>query len=414
MQNPMKEDCAEVGGPVPVLKNRRTKTITRSKRTQKKTCPRSDTSQVGAVREEWKERLPTWMQFFLTWLIGCPYKGQRPLIANKPWWVAVSIPISILGLGLALALACVSLGGNTMLLLPIAWILEVNGARTLQVHICHQGVHGNLTGIGWLDKLVVEVISALLLLQPEGDYRYDHCDTHHPALASSDDPDRRFTVEVMGLKPGHSTVRNSIAFFCSMLSLRIHAIFAIGRIRSNLTTNSRVRRLAALAWIVMIGVIVARHIGWTGFILAAVVPLVMLYSLSAMCQFVTEHFWVTTRLVGQSAKEHNTALLINRHLGDPVPSKACTGFDWLWQWSVWWFRLCVYHLPFRVGVLVGDLPVHGSHHMWPKESIGPMHYTRSANALKQPGRPLRSSSVGISDCYAWCSIRLQQKNVGRN
>ncbi|MDM4018198.1 fatty acid desaturase [Roseiconus lacunae] len=368
MQTSVKKGGVDDVGPVPVRKDCGTKRSPRCKGCKRKRNPRLEASPVGVVREEWKDRFPAWMQFFLTWLIGCPFKGQRPLIANKPWWLAVAIPVAILALGLATAFACVMIGGEAMVLLPIAWLMEVHGARTLQVHICHQGVHGNLTGISWLDQLIVEVVSTLLLIQSEEDYRNDHCGTHHPALASSEDPDRQFTVEIMGLQPGRSVAQNLVAFFGSMLSPKIHAIFAIGRVRSNLTTNSRIRRLAALAWIAFVAVIVAMFIGPIEFILTVFIPLVILYSLSAMCQFVTEHFWVTTRLPGQSAKEHNNALLINRHLGDPLPSTDCTGVDWLWQWSLWWMRLWFYHLPFRVGVLVGDLPVHGSHHMWPKES----------------------------------------------
>src|SRR5436305_5839114 len=91
----------------------------------------------GAVRTEWKERLPGWMQPFLTWLMGYPYRGQKPLLGEKPWWLAVLIPAAILATGLALAVVTVDQGGYAWLALPVAWLMVVNGARALQVHICH-------------------------------------------------------------------------------------------------------------------------------------------------------------------------------------------------------------------------------------------------------------------------------------
>ncbi|MFI4983228.1 MAG: DMT family transporter, partial [Nevskiales bacterium] len=39
---------------------------------------------VEAVRADWKDRLPGSMQRFLTWLMGYPYAGQKPLFQNKP------------------------------------------------------------------------------------------------------------------------------------------------------------------------------------------------------------------------------------------------------------------------------------------------------------------------------------------
>ena len=54
------------------------------------------------------------LQAFLTWLIGCPFMGQKPLFANKPWWVAVSIPIIVLTRSLLAAFACVSVGGYAL------------------------------------------------------------------------------------------------------------------------------------------------------------------------------------------------------------------------------------------------------------------------------------------------------------
>jgi uncharacterized membrane protein len=90
------------------------------------------------VRADWNARLPGWLQPFLSWLIAYPCPGTRPPVQNRPWWAAILIPAVILASGLALSAAIVHCGGYLWFAIPVAWLLVLNGARTLQVHICHQ------------------------------------------------------------------------------------------------------------------------------------------------------------------------------------------------------------------------------------------------------------------------------------
>jgi hypothetical protein len=322
-------------------------------------------STIAAIRSEWKDRLPSWMQPFLTWLLGYPYRGQKPLFGNKPWWLAVLVPTIILVLGMALAISLTDMGGFACLAMPIPWLMVVHGARTLQVHICHQGIHENLSGDPPTDHLIVEVVSTMLVVSDHDSYKHDHDGIHHPRLASEDDPDRQFTIGIMRIEPGADKGTNRMRFVSALFSPRIHWLFLAGRLRANFVTSSRCRRLMSLGWLaILVGVVMASR---RPVVLAVdcMLPMTIIYQMSAMCQFVTEHLWARRQQPGQAAREHYLSLLLNRHLGDPMPRAGLNGREWGCRWAIWWARLFCYHLPVRLGILVADLPVHGGHHLWP-------------------------------------------------
>ncbi len=322
---------------------------------------------VAVIRAEWKCRLPGWLQPFLTWLLGYPYHGQQPLFPNKPWWVAILIPIAVLMVGLTFAVAIFNQGGYAWFAVPVAWLLVVNGARTLQVHICHQGIHENLSGDRSKDRAVVELVSTMIFVQDHDGYKGDHDGIHHPRLASDNDPDRQFTIEVMKIEPGADKADNRKRFVTALFTPKIHVLFLLGRIKANFVTCPSYRRLMSLIWLAAIIVMLAATRNWMLFLVACVLPMTALYHVSAMCQFVTEHFWARRQQAGQTRKSHYLSLLLNRHLGDPLPEAELKGLDCWFRWIVWWGRLLLYHLPVRLGVLVADLPVHGGHHLWPRD-----------------------------------------------
>jgi chloramphenicol-sensitive protein RarD len=356
----------------------------------------------GEVRIEWQERLPGWLQPFLTWLMGYPYPGQKPLLGNRPWWLAVLTPACALALGLALAFAVIEVGGWAWLALPVAWMMAINGARALQVHVCHQGVHDALSGDPATDRLVVEAVSTLLLLHDYRGYRADHAGIHHPHLAGPDDPDRLFTTEVMKIRPGADVRANRARFLAALVSPRAHALFLFTRLKANFIDCPAWRRLLSVAWLAAVFAALLISQKWQAFLLGCALPMTLLYQASAMCQFVTEHFWVRRRRQGQSAKEHYQSLLLNRHLGDPLPDGERKGLAWWAGWATWWARLSLYHLPVRLGILVADLPVHGAHHLWPLDR----RWANAIYAYRQLADEAGTSPTEVVGGYAriLCSV----------
>ena len=316
-------------------------------------------------RADWRDRLPRFMQPFLTWLMGYPYPGQKPSFPLKHWTLAVGFWGSVCVLGIASTFCLLNVAGFALVALPVSMLLTVSGARALQVHICHQGIHKNLSGNPRIDRIVVEVISTVIVVQNFDGYEHDHDGIHHPRLASDEDPDLKFILGVMNLKPWLTKQANRKRFFKALISPKIHALFLAGRLRANFVTSPLYRRLMSLGWLLLVVAAVLASGMWLEFIVGCVLPMTGLYAMSAMAQFYTEHFWVEKRKAGQSAKQHFTSLLVNRHLGDPLPPSDAPAIYWFALWIMWWARLFLYHLPIRLGVLPANLPVHGGHHLWP-------------------------------------------------
>lgn len=323
--------------------------------------------EVATVRSEWRERLPMPMQHFLTWLIAYPFPGQEPLLPKKPWWIAVFVPASMLSIGVMFSFLIVRIGGFAWLGIPVTWLMSLNGARTLQVYICHHAVHGTLTGNRTLNKMIHEVISTVIFVQSHDAYENDHIIIHHPRLAGDDDKDRKFVLDDMKIMPGVSIYANKSQFLKDLFLTRMHKLMLFDRFHSSFSRLPPYRRVMTVSWLICIIVFLFTTQAWWGFIIGFVFPLTVLFHMSTMCQLVTEHFWSRNHHEGETVGEYRLALLVNRHLGDPLPSRELNTLNWFLGWTIWWTRLFFYHVPVRLGILVADLPVHGSHHKWPLE-----------------------------------------------
>lgn len=327
-------------------------------------------------RSEYKSRFPGFMQPFLTWLMGRPYPGQKPLVPVKHWSLTVLTFMVIWASGIASACWAINTGGVSLFVLPVSLLLTVCGARALQVHICHQAIHKNLSGkwlvvrsrdkktISLLDFIIAEVISTMIMVQDATAYEHDHDGVHHPDLASGNDPDFKFIVEVMNLKPWLSKEENRKRFFTALFSPKIHGLFLLGRLYANYVGSPLYRRLMSFGWLLIVVVAVALSGMWLEFgfvIFCMTVP----YSMSAMAQFFTEHFWTEKRKPGQSAKQHHDNKLLNRYLCDPLPDVSMWTVVGAAAWAIFWARVAFVHVPVRLGITCADLNVHGSHHLWP-------------------------------------------------
>lgn len=105
---------------------------------------------------------------------------------------------------------------------------------------------------------------------------------------------------------------------------------------------------------------------WLVFFVAWVLPVIFLYHISSLLQFVCEHRWMRIKAVGESDKIHLMRLTVGRFFGEPVPTKHS-----LQAWGMWAAKM-ILHLLGRTFVIVADLPVHDWHHRhptsreWPK------------------------------------------------
>jgi hypothetical protein len=320
-------------------------------------------------------------QNFLTWVTGKALPGQRPLINATPYQQAGNTVICLL-MGVTAGVAAVQSGFYWAL--PIAWLLVVSAARRAQVQIFHVAVHEAFTGKKRVDRSVGELISVVLLIQPFDAYFEDHVRKHHPAqtFATPADPDLAFLI-VLGFLPGMTRAQLWRHLFVTLFSPKFHYLFLAARIKANMFTASAARRAAAWAFALMlIGSAVA-----TGQVITLVVawylPIIFLYQISALLQFVCEHRWLLRRESNEPAKSHLARLTVGRFLGTAFPDDGSPA-----QKLVWVFKM-LGHALVRVSVLVAGLPDHDWHHRHPASRDWPISiYARQRDIdLGCPGWP---------------------------
>jgi fatty acid desaturase len=298
----------------------------------------------------------TLIQAFLTWMTGKPLPRQQPLLpstSNLQLASAVSLLLAGISLGVLGTLP------GFWVWLPVAWTLQVSGARRLQVQIFHHCVHQTFSGVAWIDRLLAEIISTMLLIAPFDKYVHDHIRRHHPVkyFGTEKDPDLAFLL-ALGFRPGLGRRQLWVKLILTMVSLRFHYLFLAGRLRANFVEAQGWRRLAAYIYAVSLLAIILYSGTWFAFALGVLLPLTLLYHISALLQFISEHRWFLVREEGESGKKFVGKMCVGRFTGSPYPLKG------KWAKLVWLLKMSG-HAFTRVFCLVNSVPDHDWHHRHP-------------------------------------------------
>lgn len=321
---------------------------------------------------------PRWTSRFWTWLTGKPERGQAASVTLTPaMYATCSLLTYIAGLGLGVCSFRLS-GPAFVILLTAGWILTVNGARRMISTIAHQCIHGRFSGHVDRDHAVAQCFAFLTLTQSAIDYRREHFGLHHKAdvFTTAADPAARFLNDA-GLAPPRRVQDLWFALFVAICSPRFHVTFLAARVRSLLGSQPFWRQLCTIAaWAVVLGVVC-----WTSSVHAAVaglvVPVTVLYQISVLLEFISEHAWfVEPGALAQQKYIHGTHSW-GRFCGRRVPSRRGESqVTHALQWILWVLEHLFYHLPVRLAVLPGDLPQHDFHHRNP----GTMRWTDATYA----------------------------------
>jgi hypothetical protein len=176
-------------------------------------------------------------------------------------------------------------------LLVLSWMLTVHGARKAQLVIIHHAVHAHLTGRPGYDRVVAEILSTLLLLQPFDSYRRDHVTLHHGrCLATLEDPDVQLLL-LLGFRPGMSRQALWRHLYWTLVSPCFHARLGWMRLRAN-GVAPRYRRLMAGGYALAVVTSLVLTGAWCPWLVAWGVPIWPLYHGAALLQFVSEHTWL--------------------------------------------------------------------------------------------------------------------------
>lgn len=337
----------------------------------------------GAMQRSPRESmvvLPEFLQPFLTWLTGMPLSGQSPRFLWSPWsLLACTIAEIVTGVLIGIAAFHAPYWANVALL-PISWILTTGGARTLYVVIEHSCTHHIFSRGKFTNKLVAELISIVFWTQSYAEFKLDHT-THHRVTRLSEDPDTHFLNE-WGFYAGMSPAAALGQVIKTSLSPRYHALNFWERIRSSFSGSAFKVAASAIYVCAIVYVLSTFHI-WAHWLVLWLFPIAFLFQVSMLLNILTEHRWPSET----NGRERNLAeVCFGRFCGERVPFTLNVAFhERLRLWTIWWMRVFLIYLPYRLFVLVGDEPQHDLHHRQPMSDWANAKFARFEQVSS--GRP---------------------------
>jgi hypothetical protein len=307
---------------------------------------------------------PGFLQHFLTWLTGQALPGDRPFRRCTPMTALGATTCAILtGLAGSLFFASAWLQEHSAARffgLGLSWLVLTGGARRAQVELNHFAVHNRLFETKALNKAFVAFTSIVLMIQNHDEYHRDHQRVHHggSGFCSADDPDWVFMNE-LGLRAGMRVDQCWIWLLTTVLSPRFHYIF----LRARLVSAARGNRWLFGCWITGISCL-AWISGLSLVSLAMVVPMTVLYHVSALLQFSTEHLWNAPFIGGESIRDRQVRLSHARYPLARLPMREyCASDTEFFVRRAFWFAVQLpLGLMVRMFCLVGGMPVHNEHH----------------------------------------------------
>ncbi|HTQ13155.1 MAG TPA: fatty acid desaturase [Rhizomicrobium sp.] len=301
-------------------------------------------------------------------VVGKALPHQEPEfdLDGLQWWF---VSTGTLGLLVFLLYALLMAASHSLLwalaslpAMPVLLIAVTGRFRTQQVTFAHHAVH-HAVSKRWRksNRWLAHITTAISLSQNPDEYRHDHVKIHHckPKFTTEEDPDAAF-LHQLGFRPGLGKRELYVLLAKTIVSPSYHLTFLNARFRSSLITCSPMHRRFVLAWMAILAVTAMSMPFWV-FALSILAPLFPLYHISALLQFLTEHKWRVTK-TGPSDSDDYASRCVGRFCLVTPPPRGLTGRQAAAAWAVWAIRM-IPPLMFRLGVLVGDMPVHDHHHL---------------------------------------------------
>jgi len=310
-------------------------------------------------------RFPSWTQPFWTRLTGKPLPYEQPLVC-LPATLAMGLDVAMAVLVCMLHLTLLTAESTSLLLVGYAltpvFALYLTGAlRKAQVVYGHHAIHGTLfKQRSRANTYAARGLTIFALSQNEAEYEEEHLDHHRRTIFTTLHDADAALLYACGVRPGEPLEKLKRVLFVTLVSPRYHLWFLKARLMSNLRRPPIERALAAM-WMALIFVVVPLQYGAAAACLAVWLPLTILYQMSALLQFATEHVWLTGDAPGTNAHAY-AQRCHGRFCGERVPGTDGSPAS-ARTWLAWWARTLCLHVPMRMAVLVGDLPAHDWHHL---------------------------------------------------
>lgn len=312
-----------------------------------------------AVREAMAASLPAWSQVLLSRFTGKALPGQ--LLPHVSPMRHLTCALICLVAGVALS-AEAAAAGLYLLLLP-GWALSVHAARKLQLTIVHYCAHGTVCGTLRRNVWLGRVLCLLLFITEFDSYKSSHLGHHKlNVLSTPADPTMRFLLQA-GIEPGLTTQELWRRLLTALVSPRFHLLVLRNRLMTHFVGTSWPKRGAAAVYGAGLLCCTFAAGAWLTFLLAVVVPFVLLYQVSQLLRLCVEHSWPEEVTAGRTREEYEE-LTSAVFVGAPPPTGELTSLPGLTAWGAWAFGMTGHALA-RACVMVGDTPCHDDHHHHP-------------------------------------------------
>ncbi len=309
----------------------------------------------------------------VTWVSGCPYREQKPLLTLHP---ALKTVLPFLTFFAAMCAGHLLLERGWWVLLPLAWLVAV-GAMWSMFLLFHHVTHNTFFSPA-LGEVVGRLVPLLIFTSSLARYRREHIKSHHtPQFCTERDEEGVYLM--MGFVPGRPKEFYWRRLWLSIFTPGSYLMYLRYRLWVWQMEEPAGYRWLTWAWAAAL-VAGAYYFALTSsLILVYAVPVFILFNVAGILGTFTEHHWGCLP-DERSPRARMLALSQGRFLLDEAPRSAG-------GWVRWWARFFFYHLPVRVAVLPAESQVHDFHHRHPSfGQFGDPRFERLQDALREgPG-----------------------------
>jgi hypothetical protein len=249
------------------------------------------------------------------------------------------------------------------ILLPFSWVLCTGQLRKIQVVFAHHCVHRTyFHNNAKYNDFMLELLTLLAFVQNGREYRIDHLGHHNRQYFTTKDDADAALLYSLGFLPGLSREKLWKKLFFIIFTPKLHYIFIKSRFMSNIVNRPFKWRVASSLWLLFLLFGTTILVKWWVVVLVLWVPMFILYNISALLQFITEHAWMIT----DDSPKGDLAYAERcwgRFFGEKMPTNDDRKQFLILRWSVWLLKMLVIHAPIRFACFVGDLPAHDWHHL---------------------------------------------------
>jgi len=241
-------------------------------------------------------------------------------------------------------------------------LVTVGRLRSQQVLYAHYAIHSAFSHNRWLNELVQTLALIIPLAANPQDYAQGHIKGHHKkkTFTTLQDPDAAFLYK-LGFKPGMTKNALWKRFWITLVSPKFHATFLKNRFVSVFITSKPKFKLIAFSWSLIL-LTICWFMGPKASLFTVILPVTLFYQASSLVQFLTEHKWGITEN-GPSSDQDYADRCTGRFCGEKFPESRKNAAMTYAVRFIWLTKMVFIHVPTRIAILVGDMPVHDAHHL---------------------------------------------------